>query len=73
VLLLLHLTQNNYEKGIIFMSSKKPYTMGRFVKDSLPMLAAIFLAIASVVYVMFKSWSNKLDFERWKDYEDCGI
>jgi hypothetical protein len=37
------------------------------------MLAAIFLAIASVVYVMFKSWSNKLDFERWKDYEDCGI
>jgi len=55
------------------MSSKNPYNMKRFVKDSLPMLAAIFLAIGSVVYVMFKSWSNKLDFERWKDYEDCGI
>lgn len=45
----------------------------RFVKDSLPLLTAIFLAIASVVYVMYKSWSNKLDAERWKDYEDCGI
>ncbi len=37
------------------------------------MLTAIFLAIASVVYVMYKNWSNKLDAERWKDYEDCGI
>ena len=55
------------------MSSKNPYTMRRFVKDSLPMLCAIFLAIASVMYVMFKSWSNKLYGEIWKDYDECGI
>lgn len=55
------------------MSRKNPYNMKQFVKDSMPMLAAIFLAIASVVYIMYKGWSNKLDFERWKDYEDCGI
>ncbi len=55
------------------MIRKNTVDSRRFVKDSLPLLAAIFLAIASVVYVMYKSWSNKLDFERWKDYEDCGI
>ena len=38
-----------------------------------PLMGAIFLAIASVVYILFRSWSNKLYFEKWKDYEDCGI
>jgi hypothetical protein len=42
-------------------------------KDSIPLLGAIFLAIASVVYIMYRSWSNRLYVEKWKDYEDCGI
>lgn len=49
------------------------YNSPKYIKDSLPLLAAIFLAITSVVYIMFRSWSNKLYSERWKDYEDCGI
>lgn len=61
------------EKDPIFMSSKHPYTMRRFVKDSFPLLTAVFLAIASVVYIMYRSWSNKLDSESWKDYDECGI
>lgn len=45
----------------------------RLINESLPILAAIFVAIASVAYVLCKSWSNKLYDEKWKDYEDCGI
>lgn len=40
---------------------------------TLPLLFAVFVAIASVVYIMYKSWSNKAYIEKWKDYEDCGI
>ncbi|MBR6791668.1 MAG: hypothetical protein IKM49_00910 [Ruminococcus sp.] len=40
---------------------------------SLPLLLAIFLAIGSVVYIMYKSWSDKAYAEKWKDYDECGI
>lgn len=40
---------------------------------TLPLLIAVFVAIGSVVYIMYKSWSNKAYIEKWKDYEDCGI
>lgn len=55
------------------MKRKDVYTERKMLKDSLPLLGAIFLAIASVAYILFKNWSNKLYIERWKDYEDCGI
>ena len=55
------------------MDDNSNIATNKIIKDSLPMLAAIFLAIASVTYIMFKSWSTKLYFEKWKDYEDCGI
>lgn len=45
----------------------------KLLRESIPLMGAIFLAIASVVYILFRSWSNKLYFEKWKDYEDCGI
>ena len=44
----------------------------RLLGGMLPLLFAIFMAIGSVVYIMYKSWSNKLYAEKWKDYEDCG-
>ena len=55
------------------MNENDKYTPRKMLKDSLPIMAALFLAIASVVYIIFRSWSNKLYFEKWKDYEDCGI
>ncbi|MBP3309452.1 MAG: hypothetical protein J6L05_01380 [Ruminococcus sp.] len=55
------------------MSSKENYSTRKILKETLPVLAAIFIAMASVMYILFKSWSNKLYFEKWKDYEDCGI
>ena len=40
---------------------------------SLNILAATFLAVVSILYIIYTSWSNKLYFEKWKDYDDCGI
>lgn len=45
----------------------------RLLGGTLPMLLAIFLAISSVVYIMYKSWSNKNHDAKWKDYDECGI
>lgn len=55
------------------MGDKEKYTSRKIIRDSLPMLGAIFIAIASVCYIMFKSWSNKIYVEKWKDYDECGI
>jgi hypothetical protein len=38
----------------------------------LPILLAIFMAIASVVYIIYRCWDNKTYAEKWKDYENCG-
>ena len=39
----------------------------------LPIVGAIFIAVSAILYILYKSWSNKLYFEKWKDYEDCGV
>lgn len=50
-------------------SSKKSLPLG----GTLSLLLAVFMAIGSVVYIMYKSWSNKTYAEKWKDYDECGI
>lgn len=56
------------------MKTKENVTgKNRLLGGSMPMLFAIFLAISSVVYIMYKSWSNKTYAEKWKDYDECGI
>jgi heme O synthase-like polyprenyltransferase len=59
----------------VYMDRKNnnTYPAKKMFRDSLPVLCAIFLAIVSVAYILFRSWSNKLYYERWKEYEDCGI
>lgn len=37
------------------------------------LLAAIFLAIGSVVYIIWRGVSNKAYIEKWKDYDECGL
>lgn len=39
----------------------------------LPIVGAVFIAVASILYILYKSWSNRVYFEKWKDYEDCGV
>jgi len=52
---------------------KNEYSAKRMLRESMPILGAIFLVIVSVSYILFRSWSNKLYYEKWKEYEDCGI
>ena len=40
------------------------YPARKMLRDSLPVLCAIFLAIVSVTYILFRSWSNKLYYEK---------
>lgn len=49
------------------------YSAKKMIRESLPILGALFLAMVSVAYILFRSWSNKLYYEKWKEYEDCGI
>ena len=65
--------RNETVKDGWYMSRKEKYWERRMHRESLPVLGAIFLAIASVAYILFKNWSKKMYDERWKDYEDCGI
>lgn len=51
----------------------KEKSKSRLLGGTLPLLIAIFMAIGSVVYIMYKSWSNKAYAEKWKDYDECGI
>jgi len=55
------------------MNENNTLTPRKILKESIPIIAAIFVAAASVAYILIKSWSNKLYAEKWKDYEDCGI
>lgn len=45
----------------------------RVLNMFLPIVGAVFIAVASILYILYKSWSNKVYFEKWKDYEDCGV
>ncbi|WP_295089799.1 hypothetical protein [Ruminococcus sp.] len=45
----------------------------KMFRESLPVLGAIFLVITAAAYILFRSWSNKIYYEKWKEYEDCGI
>lgn len=44
----------------------KEKNKSRLLGGTLPLLFAIFVAIGSVVYIMYKSWSNKAYVEKWK-------
>lgn len=37
------------------------------------LLLAIFLAIGSVVYIVYRGASNKAYEEKWKDYDETGF
>ena len=56
------------------MANKKNEINPHKVLDMfVPIVAAVFIAVASILYILYKSWSNRVYFEKWKDYEDCGV
>ena len=42
-------------------------------KSSLALLGALFVAIVSIMYILYKGWTAKAEIEKWKDYDECGI
>jgi hypothetical protein len=52
--------------------NQEPATKKMF-KDTVPVIGALCLVIASAAYILFRSWNNKVYYEKWKEYEDCGI
>ena len=39
----------------------------------IPTALSLILIIGSVVYIVFKTMSNKAYNEQWKDYDECGL
>ena len=50
----------------MYMNKKKNYGI-------ISLLLAIFLAIGSVVYIIWRGISNRAYYEKWKDYDDTGL
>ena len=42
-------------------------------KSFLTMMGALLLVIASTSYLVYKYFDEKAHYEKWKDYEECGI
>ncbi len=39
----------------------------------IPTALSLILIIGSVVYIVFKTMSNRAYNEKWKDYDECGL
>jgi len=55
------------------MNKKNEINPKKVLKMFLPIIGAIFISLISILYILWKSWDNRLYFEKWKDYDDCGI
>lgn len=55
------------------MSKKNNDYPRKVFGTSLAVLSALFVAISSILYIIYKSWTAKIDLEKWKDYDECGI
>lgn len=66
---------NNRNEGFIMSKRKKEEDINpkKVFNMFLPIVGAVFIAVSAILYILYKSWSNKLYFEKWKDYEDCGV
>jgi hypothetical protein len=65
----------NRNEGFIMSKRKKEEDINpkKVFNMFLPIVGAVFIAVSAILYILYKSWSNKLYFEKWKDYEDCGV
>ena len=43
------------------------------LKSAVPVVAALFLVVASVAYIIYRTMSNRAYIEKWKDYDECGL
>jgi len=43
------------------------------LKSAVPVVGALFLVVASVAYIIYRTMSNRAYNEKWKDYDECGL
>jgi hypothetical protein len=60
-------------KGVYIMKKTKKYTNCRCSRKSFPLISVLSIAAAYAAYSICKKQSDKRYFEKWKDYDECGI
>lgn len=43
------------------------------VRSALPVVGALFLVMVSAAYIIYRAVSNRAYYEKWKDYDECGL
>lgn len=43
------------------------------LRSAVPVVGALFLVVASVAYIIYRTMSNRAYNEKWKDYDECGL
>ncbi|MBZ4671637.1 MAG: hypothetical protein JG769_1941 [Oscillospiraceae bacterium] len=61
----------NIIKGSVLMDYEKERK--KLLKSALPVMGAIFLVMASAAYILFRAMSDRAYYEKWKDYDECGL
>ncbi|MCD8328871.1 MAG: hypothetical protein LUC25_07250 [Ruminococcus sp.] len=46
---------------------------GKFDKGFWTIMGALVLVVASVTLFVYRLMSNKAYYEKWKDYDECGL
>ncbi len=63
-------------KGVFEMDSfnkKEKMRIRKFLTISAPVVGALFLFLASGIYIVYRMVSDYNYNERWKDYDECGL
>lgn len=43
------------------------------LKSAIPVVCSLFLVVASVAYIIYRTMSERAYNEKWKDYDECGL
>ncbi|MEG0614451.1 MAG: hypothetical protein RR540_01745 [Oscillospiraceae bacterium] len=43
------------------------------LKSAVPVVCSLFLVVASVAYIIYRTMSNRAHEEKWRDYDECGL
>lgn len=42
-------------------------------RGNVPVFLALLLVVGSVAYLVFRTMSNRAYYEKWSDYDECGL
>lgn len=65
--------RNDIMKNEMHRADKRSPDTKDVIRTAVPILAALFLFLASAGYIAYRMVSNYNYNERWKDYDECGL